>query len=81
MWKEKNNKLHKSFVFENFNQAFAFIIQVAFLAVEKNHHPFWSNDFNKVEIYLSTHDSNNSITQKDIELARAIDLIFPHTLG
>ena len=73
MWKEYNNKLKKSFQFKDFSEAFAFMTRVALVAEKLNHHPNWSNVYNKVDIELSTHDANNTITEKDKELAAAID--------
>lgn len=73
MWEEKDNMLCKVFVFENFTQAFAFMTQVAFLAEKFDHHPNWSNVWNKVEIKLTTHDAGNIVTEKDRKLAAEID--------
>lgn len=75
MWKEENNKLYKKFVFTDFNQAFGFMTSVALLAEKADHHPTWSNTWNTVEIWLSTHDAGNIVTQKDINLAASIDAI------
>ncbi|HRN94830.1 MAG: 4a-hydroxytetrahydrobiopterin dehydratase [Chitinophagales bacterium] len=81
MWEEKDNMLCKVFVFENFTQAFAFMTQVAFLTEKFDHHPNWSNVWNKVEIKLTTHDAGNTITEKDRKLALEIDkLIKPSFL-
>jgi 4a-hydroxytetrahydrobiopterin dehydratase len=73
MWKEENNFLVRQFIFNNFTEAFAFMTQVAFLAEKHQHHPNWSNVYNQVEIKLTTHDAGNVVTDKDINLARAID--------
>lgn len=75
MWVEKNNKLKKTFKFSDFQEAFAFMTRVAFLAEKQNHHPNWSNVYNTVEIELSTHDAGNIVTEKDHKLAKAIDKI------
>lgn len=75
MWKEDNNQLIRHFEFRNFVEAFAFMTRVAFLAEKHGHHPEWKNVYNKVEIRLSTHDAGNRITEKDRELAKAIDAI------
>ncbi len=75
MWKEENNQLVRQFTFADFSEAFAFMTRVALLAEKQNHHPEWTNVYNKVEIRLSTHDAGNRITQKDRELAKAIDAI------
>ena len=68
-WVEQNNSLYRKFEFSTFREAFAFMTKVAELAEEQDHHPDWSNCWNKVDIRLSTHDAGNVITQKDIDLA------------
>ena len=73
MWQEKNNTLYRQFTFKDFSEAFAFMTRVALLAESMNHHPNWSNVWNKVEITLSTHDAGDIITGKDRQLAKAID--------
>lgn len=73
MWKEEDNKLKKTFKFSDFQEAFAFMTRVAFLAEAHQHHPNWSNVYNTVEIELTTHDSGNKVTAKDHELAKSID--------
>lgn len=73
MWKEENNSLNKIFEFKDFTDAFAFMTRVAFLAEKHNHHPNWSNVYNRVEISLNTHDAGNIVTQKDRDLAADID--------
>jgi len=78
MWIEKDNKLTKTFLFKNFSEAFAFMTQVALLAEKQNHHPYWVNVWNKVEIELTTHDANNTVTQKDRTLATSIDKLLNH---
>jgi 4a-hydroxytetrahydrobiopterin dehydratase len=67
--------LEKSFEFSNFTEAFAFMTRVAFLAEKHQHHPDWSNVYNKVVVKLSTHDAGDIVTEKDYELAAAIDLL------
>lgn len=63
----------REFIFENFVDAFAFMTRVALVAEKMNHHPDWRNVYNRVEIRLSTHEAGNVVTQKDYELANAID--------
>lgn len=72
-WTEENNELHRSFEFKDFSEAFAFMTRVAFLAEKQNHHPRWTNVWNKVDIYLNTHDAGDAVTDKDHKLAAAID--------
>lgn len=75
MWLEENNELTKTFKFKDFKKAFAFITQVALISECMNHHPNWSNTYNKVVIKLNTHDAGNTITKKDYKLAELIDKI------
>jgi 4a-hydroxytetrahydrobiopterin dehydratase len=73
MWKEENNQLKRTFKFENFVEAFGFMARVALIAEKMDHHPNWSNVYNQVEISLTTHDAGNTVTDKDRNLAAAID--------
>ncbi|GAB1445231.1 MAG: 4a-hydroxytetrahydrobiopterin dehydratase [Cyclobacteriaceae bacterium] len=73
MWIEENHKLKKTYQFKDFSEAFAFMTRVAILAEKMNHHPNWSNVYNRVSIELSTHDAGNIVTEKDRKLAEAID--------
>ena len=75
MWHETNNKLYKAFQFKDFSEAFAFMARVALIAEKMNHHPTWTNTYNKVEIWLNTHDAGDVITDKDKKLAKEIDSI------
>ena len=73
MWTEENNQLKRTFEFKNFMEAFAFMTKVALIAEKLNHHPNWTNVWNRVEISLCTHDAGNIITEKDRKLAAEID--------
>ncbi len=73
MWKEDNNILYRQFSFKDFAEAFAFMTRVALIAEKHQHHPTITNTFNKVEIWLTTHDAANRVTDKDRTLAAAID--------
>jgi 4a-hydroxytetrahydrobiopterin dehydratase len=75
MWKKKSNKLHQKFKFKNFSEAFAFMTRVALEAEKMDHHPEWTNVWNTVEIWLSTHDAGDIVTEKDQKLAKKIDSI------
>ena len=75
MWEEKDNHLYRKFVFNNFIEAFAFMTKVAILAEKANHHPTWKNTWNTVEVWLSTHDAGNIVTEKDLLLSKAIDAL------
>lgn len=72
-WTEKNNRLKKNFKFKDFSEAFAFMTRVALIAEKMDHHPFWTNVYNTVNIELSTHDAGDVVTAKDRKLAKAID--------
>lgn len=73
MWKEENNQLIREFEFTNFIEAFAFMNKVAMIVEKMDHHPNWSNVYNRVVIRLSTHDAGDVVTEKDSQLAAAID--------
>lgn len=75
MWKEENDKLTKTFEFNDFVEAFGFMSKVAIVAEKMNHHPNWSNVYNKVSFELTTHDEGNTITEKDRKLAKKIDTL------
>jgi 4a-hydroxytetrahydrobiopterin dehydratase len=74
-FQRKEATLEASFRFSDFKQAFAFMTEVAALAEKLNHHPEWSNCYNKVAITLRTHDADNSLTTLDFEMAEAIELL------
>lgn len=73
MWEETNNTLYRKFEFADFSVAFAFMTRVAMIAEKMNHHPLWTNVYNRVEIWLSTHDAGDIVTDKDRKLAEKID--------
>ena len=73
MWTEKNNKLTAEFKFDDFIGAFGFMTQVAIIAEKMDHHPNWSNVYNRVTIELCTHDAGDVVTERDHQLAKEID--------
>jgi len=73
MWKEEDNKLKGAFEFKNFTEAFGFMTKVALIAEKMDHHPNWSNVWNKVTIELTTHSAGNKVTEKDRKLAKEIE--------
>ncbi len=75
MWTETGNKLYSKFEFSNFSEAFAFMTRVAIEAEKMNHHPLWTNVWNRVEIWLSTHEAGDLVTEKDRKLAEKIDAL------
>lgn len=72
-WEEKNNSLYRKFEFKDFSEAFAFMTRVALAAEKMNHHPKWTNVWNTVEVWLSTHDAGDVVTDKDKKLAKEMD--------
>jgi len=72
-WNESDSELEKTFEFEDFVKAFSFMTSVAILAEKMNHHPEWSNVYNKVTIRLTTHDQGSKVTDLDRKLATEID--------
>jgi 4a-hydroxytetrahydrobiopterin dehydratase len=73
MWRETKDGLYRQFEFKDFAEAFGFMRRVAELAEARQHHPRWTNEWNRVEIWLCTHDAGDKITPKDRDLAAAID--------
>ncbi len=73
-WREvgQRDAIARLFEFKDFSAAFAFMTRVALLAEKMDHHPEWSNVYNKVDITLTTHDAGG-VTQKDIDLAKAME--------
>jgi 4a-hydroxytetrahydrobiopterin dehydratase len=71
-WEIRDNGLEKSFQFADFSAAFGFMTRVAMACECRNHHPEWSNVWNRVQIRLTTHESGGT-TQRDLELAEAIE--------
>jgi len=73
MWEERNNRLTKTFQFKDFVEAFGFMTRVALVAEKMDHHPLWTNVYNRVSFELSTHDAGDIVTDKDRKLAKEID--------
>ena len=73
-WVEDGNNLRQDFKFDDFKIAFDFMRRVAVVAERINHHPDWSNSYNKVSIILTTHDAGG-VTEQDLALARRINEI------
>jgi len=69
---EGREAITRKYQFVDFDAAFAFMTRVALLAAKTDHHPEWSNVYNKLDVTLATHDANG-VTQKDIDLAMAMD--------
>src|SRR6201992_2051961 len=75
-WHEAKSRdaIRKTFTFKDFNEAFGFMARVALVAEKSDHHPEWSNVYKTVEVVLATHDAGG-VTEKDIELAKAMNAI------
>jgi ribonuclease HI/pterin-4a-carbinolamine dehydratase len=73
MWQETKHGLYRQFNFENFKQAWAFMVRVAEIAESQQHHPRWENEWSVVQIWLITHEADTKITEKDRRMASAID--------
>ena len=73
-WAVDRGKLSREFVFDDFNQAFGFMTRVALVAESMDHHPDWSNVYNKVRVHLTTHEAGG-LTQRDLDLAARMDAL------
>ena len=74
-WTNKDNTLYRKLEFKDFSQAFAFMVRVAIEAERMDHHPLWTNVYNKVELWLNTHDAGDVVTDKDAKLAEKINTL------
>ncbi len=74
-WTFKREALVKTFTFGNFREALGFMVRVGFEAEALDHHPEWTNVYNRVTIRLNTHDAGGKVTEKDFELARRIQAV------
>jgi 4a-hydroxytetrahydrobiopterin dehydratase len=72
-WIEQNNALHKTFEFSSFLEAMAWMNKAAVVIEKLNHHPEWTNVYNKVHVVLRTHDAGNTVTDLDRTLAKLLD--------
>lgn len=79
-WREDDGALRREFVFADFAQAWAFMTAVAVVTEEMDHHPDWSNSYNRVAIALRSHDEGR-VTARDHRLAEAIDRIAATTVS
>jgi 4a-hydroxytetrahydrobiopterin dehydratase len=75
-WTFKRDALAKTFQFKNFREAMGFMVRAAFEAEAMNHHPEWTNVYNRVAVRLNTHDAGGKVTAKDVELAGRIEKVF-----
>ena len=73
-WKFSDNAIEKSFRFKDFREAMSFMVRISYICEEKNHHPDWTNVYNKLTIRLSSHDAGG-VTDRDFELAGEIEKV------
>ena len=74
-WRHADDALAKTFTFDGFRAALAFIVRVGFEAEQRNHHPEIRNVYNRVWLALTTHDAGDRVTERDLDLARAIEAL------
>jgi 4a-hydroxytetrahydrobiopterin dehydratase len=74
-WSPERDALTKTFKFGSFREALSFMVRVGFEAEELNHHPEWTNVYNKVVVRLNTHDAGDKVTAKDVELATRMEKV------
>ena len=74
-WSHQDDRIKKSFSFDNFRAATAFIVRLSFEAEQRDHHPEIFNCWNRVEIALNTHSAGGKVTAKDLDLATAIEAL------
>jgi len=74
-WTESDNKLHKTFTFKTFGDAMAWMVKASYAIEKMDHHPEWTNVYNRVKVTLCTHDAGNIVTDKDRKLAEILDAL------
>ena len=72
-WQLQDGKLHKTFKFDSFSRAVGWMMSVAIHADKMDHHPEWSNVYNRVTVNLVTHDLDNSVSSWDVDLAQKME--------
>ena len=75
-WKTTNQSLEKTFEFSTFEDAMQFMQDATPFISEADHHPTWSNTYNRVHVKLTTHDAGNQVTDKDREIAKILDKVY-----
>ena len=80
-WRFEGNAIHREYHFSSFTEAMGFITEMAFACERMNHHPNLFNVYNQVQIHLTTHDAGNKVTQKDLDLAKAIETVALSRIG
>jgi len=77
-WKEENNQLTKTFEFKSFLEAMKWMQKASHEIEKLNHHPVWTNKYNKIMVCLTTHEAGSIITEKDYQLAKILDTLSTH---
>ena len=80
-WTELDGRLRRELTFADFSEAWGFMSRVALLAERHDHHPEWSNVWNKVTIDLTSHEQRDTVTTQDLDLARAITDVLADITG
>jgi len=75
-WALERDALAKTFQFDSFRAALAFMVQAGFEAEELNHHPEWTNVYHRVQVRLNTHEAGGRVTAKDVALAQRLERVF-----
>ncbi len=81
MWKEEKDALHRTYEFKTFVAAIAFMVNAAMYIEQLDHHPEWTNVYNKVMVKLTTHDAGNTVTDKDHELSKVLDKVYEEVMS
>ena len=75
-WKTTNQSLEKTFEFKTFEDAMQFMQNATPFISKTDHHPTWSNTYNRVNVFITTHDAGNQVTEKDYTLAKYLDELY-----
>ena len=75
-WKTTNQSLEKTFEFATFEEAMQFMQDATPFISQTDHHPTWSNTYNRVHVKITTHDAGNQVTEKDHTLANYLDELY-----
>lgn len=75
-WKTTNQSLEKTFEFNSYEEAMQFMQDATPFITQTDHHPTWSNTYNRVQVIITTHDAGNQVTEKDYTLATYLDELF-----
>jgi 4a-hydroxytetrahydrobiopterin dehydratase len=74
-WEESGGALRRELTFKDFSEAWGFMARVALVAQQMDHHPTWTNTWNKVALVLTSHDAGSTVTDRDVAFAEAVNTI------